>query len=290
MSDEFSPFAVMQQPAHCGPCSLSSCLFMLGTDVTQRDVAWAAGKPYRVFREGMNERELSRAGRRYGALSGTAMSKTKTDGERFCRAVREHVEQRGPAVLLVLDYQHWISVVGYLPAKRQFVIYDPSDDEPFVRWGHERFIREAWNRSGNPRCPPIYYALLLRRKDGQPPLWRITEDWIRIHNRGSDCTAATIATDLETLVSRAKTNHPTRCTNDTLACVMEECRDSVLDSITTWSEGSGDYSVKDLRELYSDYMVCAEACSFKFPARSDKAAVVAGLTALFSAYWWGGEM
>ena len=287
MSNEFSPFAVMQEVSHCGPCSLSSCLFMLGTEVTQRDVAWAAGKPYRVFREGMTDRELARAGRRYGAVTEGTAGYHKRDGRAFSRVVQRHLQQHGPAILLTMDYMHWVAVVGYLAAKRQFIVYDPADAEPFIRWGHSRLIRETWNISPYEGEPSLYFALLIRRKDGKPPMWHVTEDWMRIHNRGSDCTAGTIATDLESLVKACGGRNSG--SGISLARMMEKCRGPVLCAITSWSEGEG-YQVQDLRDLYSDYSACAEACSIEFPAGADQTAFVAGLTALLSAYWWGGEM
>ena len=40
----FAPLCQLQLPSHCGPCSLSACLFILGTTATQRQLARAAGR------------------------------------------------------------------------------------------------------------------------------------------------------------------------------------------------------------------------------------------------------
>jgi len=294
MSEEFSPFAVMQEPGHCGPCSLASCLFMLGIEATQRDVAWTAGKPYKVFKEGLDEKELAHAAKKYAAMTEQILIPCRDEGHVFLRNVLGHLTGAGPAILLVNDFEHWVAVVGYLERKSQFVIYDPKADKPFFRWGHARLLREAWCESDDRREPSQYFAILIRRKDGTKPVWRITEPWMRIHNRGSACTAGTIATDLERLISNARYPSPRRPKSHratrTLAMVLRKYRNQVIHAILTWGEGSPDREIRDLRSLYSDYITCADACSLTFPDNTDHAAFVAGLTALLSAYWWGGEM
>jgi len=48
-------------PGHCGPCSLSSCLYILGIEATQRELAKASGSPYKIFKEGIGENKLRKA-------------------------------------------------------------------------------------------------------------------------------------------------------------------------------------------------------------------------------------
>lgn len=45
MDDDFSAFTVPQLRNHCAANSLSYCLYLLGIEATQRDLARAAGVP-----------------------------------------------------------------------------------------------------------------------------------------------------------------------------------------------------------------------------------------------------
>jgi hypothetical protein len=291
--EPFSPFLIRQPPGHCGPCSLATALFLLGIETGHREAARAAGQPWHVFRNGLNEQALTKAAGHYGVAVQELLVTRKGEGESFAAALRTHVEQFGPAIVLVQDFGHWLCLGGYLREQEKFAVYDPLDDKAFCRWGAKHLLRGAWNRSDDAE-PSQYYALLLRRRDGGKPRWRLTEPWMRIHDRGSDCTAATIARDLEDLVRKAGNgHHETQVPGNEaapLAQVLTRYRTQVLDAITTWSAGSGTYATKDLRDLYQDYVTCAEACDIRFPAVTDHAGLVAGLTALLSAYWWGGEM
>ena len=298
-SDEkFSPFATGQLPHHCGPCSLSGCLFMLGIEATQRDLATAAGKPYKIFRKnggGVPEDGLIRAARAYGVDTEELKYLEKSSGREFAARIRDHLRERGPVIIITQDFNHWIAVVGHLPKKAKFVVYDPSAENAFGLWGEKHFLHRAWNMPEDD--PPEFYGLLFRHRDGKPPAWTITERWMKIHDRGSDCTAATIASDLHDLVSNAcggsKRRNPLGATLSDgipLATLLGKYRRQVLEAILYWGEGAESNDKRDLRDLYADYMVCAEACHVRFPDNGDQVLFAAGLTALFSSYWWGAEM
>jgi hypothetical protein len=196
-------------------------------------------------------------------------------------------------MMIVQDLAHWVAVIGYLPDEEKFVIYDPNESSIFFKWSHAQVMREAWNAAeGNSQ----YYAILLSRTDGKKPVWRMTKEWIKIHSRGSDCTAGTIAGDLMDLVVRSAPNRMPEPDilppggGIVLAYLLKKYRGTVLGEILFWQEGSGEFNHKDLKDLYSDYIVCAEACDLKISQEADYGRLVAGLTALFSAYWWSADM
>lgn len=294
MADEFSPFCVKQQPSHCGPCGLSACLFMLGVDVSQRDVAWAAGKPFSIFIHGLDEDELSLAATKYGVASGHLLARRQADGSHFAKDLRRHLTEKGPALLLVKNLGHWVAVVGLLGGK--FIVYDPMAESSFRHWGTKRLLEEGWNRSDDKHEEPDqYFAIKLWRRDGGAPAWRITKPWLGIHSRGSDVTAATIARDLEELVARAARHRRSPRTlerggSTSLAQVLSRYRRSVLDAVLEWGTGRGGRTRQDLKDLYDDYVTCAGASTITFPPGTDHATLVAGLTSLFSSYWWGAKM
>jgi hypothetical protein len=297
---------------------------MLGVKANQRDVAWAAGEPWRVFVEGLDENKLKKAALRYDVRTEKLLMESRKLGNAFVEALLTHLNDHGPAILLVNDFEHWVSVVGYIPERSRFIVYDPIGDEPFNTWTKRELLRRAWNRNRNETGAEEdlsqYFTMLLRRKDGRRPLWRVTREWMRIHKRGSYANANTIATDLEGLLLNAcrpisgepykerrsdswgkllkgvewggeNSGHPkSRAEPTTLAKILLRYRTHVLGCITHWQQGSGDYSMKELREFYNDYVTCANACSIEFPPNTDHAMLVAGLTALFSAFWWGAEM
>jgi hypothetical protein len=204
-----------------------------------------------------------------------------------------HILQGGPAMMIVQDLAHWVAVIGYLPDEEKFIIYDPNEASNFFKWSPAQFMREAWNAAEGASQS---YALLLSRTDGKKPVWRVTKDWIKIHGRGSDCTAGTIAGDLRDLVVRSAPNRMpepdilSQGEDFFLADLLRKYRETILGEILYWQEGSGEFNHKDLKDLYSDYIVCAEACGLKIIQEADQERIVAGLTALFSAYWWSADM
>ena len=55
-------------PSHCGPCSLSYCLHVLGIDADQHEVARASGLSYwKRYKRGQDEQDIQRAARAYRA-------------------------------------------------------------------------------------------------------------------------------------------------------------------------------------------------------------------------------
>lgn len=286
----FSPLCELQLPSHCGPCSLSACLFILGISATQRQLAASAGRPVSVFTEGVDERGLRRAARAFGVRSEFVLSDDRTRGKEFARRLRAHLRTGNPAILLSNDFEHWVALIGYLPSERRFIIVDPKAKEKvFSRWSEVTLLRRAWNAAGGGDCyePDQYFAILLSRKDGQPPRWRVSESWLRLCERGSADTAEGMARDLAEMAVLASPDERQIDEGPFLAEFLEENEEAILSSITHWAGGNGQRSRGDLRTFYNDYMTVASSTGIRIAPDADRVLLASQLTAVLCSYWWG---
>jgi len=145
----FAALCQLQLPSHCGPCSLSACLFVLGTTATQRQLARAAGRPMRVFAHGIDEQGLRRAAGAYGVVSELLLVGERRQGRGFATRLRRHLAAGNPAIMLVGHFEHWVAVIGYLKHRRRFIIVDPKDKSSVFRlWSEQTMIRRGWNANG----------------------------------------------------------------------------------------------------------------------------------------------
>jgi transposase len=289
----FTPLHELQLPSHCGPCSLSAGLFILGISATQRQLAKAAGRPLRAFVEGVDEKGLRKAARNYGVKSEFLLIKKALRGREFVSRLRSHLRAGNPAILLVRNFEHWVAVIGYLRKKRKFIVADPKDKTHlFLRWSDATLLRRAWNDSHKNRGagePSQFFAILLSRRYGSPAMWRITETWLRLCERGSMDTAESMVEDLTEIALRASSREKLIRDGPYLAEIMEEIEEPVIEGITHWAQGSGLADKGDLRAFYRDYKIVAVATGIRIAKDVDKAQFVAELTALLSSYWWGAE-
>ncbi len=286
----FAPLCQLQLESHCGPCSLSACLFILGTTATQRQLARAAGRPMRVFAHGVDEEGLRRAAERYGVASEFLLVEERRRGREFATRLRRHLVPGNPAVMLVDNFEHWVAVIGYLRDRRRFIIVDPKDETSVFRLCSEQtLIRRGWNAVGtsDPGEPDQFFAILLARADGGPARWQVSEAWLRLCERGSDDTAEGMANDLTELARLASPGHGAISDGPYLAELIEEYQDRIVDSITHWARGSGTRDLGDLRAFFRDYEIVASATGIRVAKRCDRARLVAQLTALLCSYWWG---
>lgn len=287
----FAPLCQLQLPSHCGPCSLSACLFILGIPATQRQLAKAAGRPVSVFVHGVDEGGLRRAARKFGVRSEFVIMKAREEGRLFARAIRSHLRFGNPVILLSRDFEHWIAAIGYLPKQRRFIVVDPKEKNAvFFRWSEDRLIREAWNRNGTKTLseePDQYFAILLSRMDGEAARWRITESWLRLCERGSADTAEGMANDLAEIAAMASPDERSIEDGPYLAEVLQQGEDVVIDSITHWAQGSGSANKNDLRALYRDYTTIASSSGIRIAPDADRSWIISQLTALLCSFWWG---
>jgi len=244
-TENFTEILQAQLPAHCGASSLSACLAILGIDASQRAIAHLAGKPWRIYTEGMDENEIVVVAKKLGAHGDIVTERKRDRGATFARRLRAHLLRGLPAVLLVWDMDHWISVVGL--ADDRLVVMDPNDgDHAFERWSEKRLLKEAWNDGGDDE-PDQYLAILLSRTDGQPAAWRMTEAFMRLCAVDSMDTAGQMVRDLKEMVERASGT-----TDDVpLEGVLAQHARTVVRSVNHWTAVSK-VSKSDLKELYRD--------------------------------------
>lgn len=288
----FAPLCELQLPSHCGPCSLSACLFILGISATQRQLAAAAGKPVSIFIHGVDEQGLRRAARKFGVRSEFVLIDDRSQGKAFTRRLRSHLRQGNPAILLSNDFEHWVAVIAYLVPQRKFIIVDPKEKRAvFSRWSETTLLRRAWNEAKGEDSyePSQYFAILLSRKDGQPPKWKISEAWLRLCERGSVDTAENMANHLAEIAALASPSTKNIEEGPYLAEFLQQYEDTILGSILYWANGNGDCTRSELRTFYRDYMTVASSSGIRIAPNADKVLLVAQITAILSAYWWGGR-
>lgn len=253
-------------------------------------MAAAAGRPVSVFTRGIDERGLRRAARAFKVRSEFIQYDDRGRGREFARLLRLHLRQGNPAILLSWHFEHWVAVIGYLARQRKYIIVDPKDKNAvFSRWSEARLIRSAWNVAGEPESyePDQYFAILLSRRDGQPPKWRLSESWLRLCERGSADTAEGMANDLAEMAVLASPNERQIEEGPYLTEFLEEHEELIIGSITHWAGGNGDRTRGDLRTFYRDYTTVASSSGIRIAPDADTTLLVAHLTALLCSYWWG---
>ena len=286
----FAPLCQLQLPSHCGPCSLSACLFVLGTTATQEQLARAAGRPMRVFAHGIDEEGLRRAASAYGVESEFLLVEERRQGRGFATRLRRHLTAGNPAIMLVGDFEHWVAVIGYLKRRHRFIIVDPKDQSSVFRlWSEQTLIRKGWNIAWAAGAgePDQFFAILLARADGGVPRWQVSEAWLRMCERGSDDTAEGMANDLAEMARLASPGNRGITNGPYLAEIIEEYRELILDSIIHWAQGNGARDRADLRTFFRDYETVASATGIRVAKGCDRPYLVAQLTALLCSYWWG---
>jgi hypothetical protein len=133
-------------------------------------LASRAGRPWSVFLNGIDEDEICRAARAYKVKGSRLRVNGKENGRQFLKSLLRHLRLKGPAVLSVDDGDHWIAALGYLPRPGKFVIVDPADRKVvFSRWGERTLLSRAWDHDDD------YLAVLLQRRDGAPPEFRVED-------------------------------------------------------------------------------------------------------------------
>ena len=259
---------------------------------TQRQLAAAAGKPVSIFSDGLDERELRRAARSFGVRSEFLSFTDRNEGKKFARQLRMHLRQGNPAILLSKDFEHWVALIGYLSRQRKFIIVDPKEkDAVFFRRSEARLLRNAWNTGAEEGSgePDQYFAILLSRRDGQQPKWRVSEAWLRLCERGSADTAEGMANDLAEIAAKASPeNDDAEEEGPNLAEFLEENEELIIGSITHWANGDGQRTRGDLRTFYRDYTTVANSSGIRISPRADKTLLVAQITTILCSYWWGG--
>jgi len=287
MNDDrfFEPFE-MQEVNHCGPTSLGMCLGILGIYADQRDLARAAGKPWRVYATGLDEKDLKKAAAKYGVKCEYVSETDRRKGQSFVRRLATHLNAGNPLVLLTLNFNHWVAVIGW--AKERCIIFDPLDNDlAFSRWSERTLLRKSWNETEDDE-PDAYFAILTSRKDGKPARWNPTEAFLDLCEKGSEEAAETMANDLIEMAGRAATSAPKGRTA-LLADILADEKRAIVDSVVHWT-ASDAVDDDDIEELYDDYTAIAGAAGIRVPASTSRSALVAQVTAVLAAFAWNDEL
>ncbi len=276
-----------QLEGHCGPCSLSTCLYILGIEATQRELAKAAGSPSKIYMDGVDENKIKRAACAYGVKTSFLSVSKKHGSEIFFSKLLKHLEKGLPAILCVWDFSHWIAVIGYLKEKDKFIIVDPRNKNSIYNLYSKNYLSKvAWNepdekdRSGE---PPQYFSILLSRKDRKAPKWKITESWLRLCEKGSDDTADNMANDLLEIAQRASPVGRKPAKGFYMTQILDQYEDLTIDTVSHWV-GSSVVSKNDLRAFYEDYKVVAASTAIRLPKNADNMALISQITTLLTIY------
>jgi hypothetical protein len=290
MAEYCTLFSQPQSPSHCGPCSLSYCLHILGVDADQHEVARASGLSWWMrYKRGQDERDLQRAAEVYRIRCRFLAVTRKERGYAFADRLRKHLQRGLPAILLVKDFEHWVAVLGYFPESDTFIIDDPNVRQPlFSRWSEKALLINGWNEADPVKHgePSQYFALLLSRKDNAPPRWRITPDFLRLCETGSGETAVAMTQDLVEIVRRAcNGRYPVRG-GEPLTAMLDRHEETIVQSAFHWVEGQRRLTLGDVRRQFRDYRIIAEAAGLRVRRNADVAAIVAQMASLMTSFIW----
>lgn len=280
----FSFFNQEQRAAYCGPCSLSYCLSVLGIEADQNEVAKKAGTSWRY---GTSEEQLMLAARQLGATAKKLRFKEKGDAPTFAARLREHLAQGLPAIVCIMDGDHWVAVVG-LDERDRIIVADPNAESVFGFWGERALLSNAW--LAEVEGGPEYYAILLRRTDDLPPLWMMTPAFRKLCSRGSGDSAEGMVEMLFEIVQRSGVIGA-EGGGRRLAEVLASHEETIVENAWYWTGYEGDVGKADVRRQYRDFTVIAEATRLVLPEGVDHAALVAQVTTVLCAFIWNdGEL
>jgi hypothetical protein len=290
MIEDCTLFTQPQSPSHCGPCSLSYCLHVLGVDADQHEVARASGLSYWMrYKRGQDETDIRRAAASYRAQCEFLAAFPKQDGEAFAEKLRQHLIKGLPAILLVRDFEHWVALIGYFKETDTFIIDDPNLRQPiFSRWSEKALIINGWNEADRRKHdePSQYFAILMSRTDRKGPRWTITDEFLRLCETGSGETAAGMTQDLVEIVKRACNGHYPVRGGERLADMLERYEETIVRNAFYWVAGTRRITMGDVRRQFRDYRVIADAAGLRVRRNADVAAIVAQLTSMMTTFIW----
>jgi ABC-type bacteriocin/lantibiotic exporter with double-glycine peptidase domain len=179
MKNKYFPAVRTQLSNHCGPTAMGLCLsVILGKQVSPREVCAAAKNRIKVWFSGLNETELQKASKVYGVTSKLVLYDNRRMGRRFMREIRDHVVSKGPVIVLIDDFSHWVTVLGYQGGK--FLIRDSLEKKIFERWTPKTFLYWAWNlNEPGDKEPSQFFGIFPSRDDGLPPAVKTNTSFVR---------------------------------------------------------------------------------------------------------------
>lgn len=184
-----NPLRHKQLHSHCGPASLAACLFILGIYTNQRSIAKSLGlkKSQHIWENGFNESDIIHAAHKFNVLAFPIQFDKQTQYKEFISNLKYHLKSGYPAILLIHNFSHWISLVNY--SNHKFLTFD-TKNKSFHKYSQTQLKDKCWNVSelshapNDIKDPSQFYAILIKHKDDLPPKWKITEKSIRYFKQG----------------------------------------------------------------------------------------------------------
>jgi hypothetical protein len=236
----------------------------------------------------MDEQTLMRTAGKFSVKAEAMKVTAHSQGPRFAARLRRHLKLGNPAILLICDSQHWVAALGVTESGK-IVIADPDDDDQaFQQWGDRTLLRECWNEVDEDEDEPDqFYAILLKRKDGARSRWKLTDEWLKMVQRGSEESLQELADDISEIALRAGGTRDRKGQLD-LASVLKEYEDVICQDIGHWV--GDDVGIKDLRGLYRDLCITADSRRIQVPKTINRYSLVAQMTAILTGWAWMDEL
>jgi ABC-type bacteriocin/lantibiotic exporter with double-glycine peptidase domain len=147
-----------QLPNHCGAMSLTICARSLGIiGFTQRDFAKFAGRPFKIFTDGLDEGHMTTAARKGGM---TAKLFETDNYEVMRRKLVGHLKLGGVAIISVWKGTHWVSILGR--EKKSFLLFDSLNSWRKIYRNSETVLKKEMLDPGDMRYK--FQAILLRKR------------------------------------------------------------------------------------------------------------------------------
>jgi len=264
---------------------MSYCFFILGKYVSQQEIAEATGLSWwQRKHSGCDELSLKRAAKTFGVYSEFLRISNKRKGNIFIDELKKRLASGLPAILCVDNFKHWIALLGYNAEEDKFIINDPNDKVIFSKYRPNTLKKRCWNEDEN-SGEKEYFAIVLSNKDYSEPQWRLTEDFIKLCNKGSVQSATTIMNDLFEIAERAHLVYPHPFETIKLSVILHRCEETIVDNVHYWSKSDG-LDKRQLREIYRDFTIVADAANISVSKNFDIASVTAQMTTILCAALW----
>ncbi|MFA6293237.1 MAG: C39 family peptidase [Victivallales bacterium] len=294
MSDD--TFSVLNQPqenyANCGPTSLSYCLFTLfGEDIDQGDVASSLysgpKKWYKTTYGGFDQDELRRAAGKFKVKAEfLQVYGGNKEFDKFNRRLVSHLKSGNPAMLSIYDGGHWIAILGYEERNGKSVYYvndpDQTGDEVFDIWKRGG-VKEEFDEDDKD-----YFAILLNRKDGKPPVFPLSRDLRRLVDDGSFDTLSGMIEDLKKIAETASEGGKADSYLADHLMTHKKTILGVIGDLIDWDSTESD--LDEVSVFYDDYITVARASRIKISRNVNLVLFTAYMTSLLTTCAWCGEL
>lgn len=273
---------------------MSYCLFSLfGEAIDQDDVASSLysgpQKWYKTTHGGFDQDELKKAA---GKFKAKAEILDVPEGPKnfgtFNRKLVDHLKTGNPVIFSIYDGGHWVAILGYEEKRGRSIYYvndpDEAGDEALEKWTKAGIKEEFDEENGEDN----YFAILLSRNDGKPPVFPLSNDLRDLVDEGSYDTMSGMVEDLKTIANSASED---KMTNSYLADHLMKHKKTILgviDDLIDWDSTEADFD--EISMFYDDYITIARASRLKVSNNLNLVLFTAYMTSLLTTCAWCGEL